>query len=150
MEWLKTAASEAGRTRPAGARELCEREAWRNARGVPCVAQATQALPLLAERTGIVLPAPRPRPFRTPGLPGCKVERTYPDRDLPCAWADLGEVPRAPVGDAPDRRRWRERMATHPPQGWTRRPGAVLLYWIVSSAPGPLGRHRLLGRELGH
>ena len=30
-------------------------------------------------------------------------------------------------------------MTTHPPQGWTRRPGAVLLYWIVSSRQGRLG-----------
>ncbi len=139
VEWLKAAAAEDGRTRHALARELCEREDWRNARGQPCVSQARGVLPGIAKRAGFVLPAARPGPRRTPGRPGGEVARTDPDRKLACTLADLGEVTLVPVGAAPDRRRWREMMETHHPQGWKHRPGKVLNFWVVSSRHGRLG-----------
>ncbi len=139
VEWLKAAAAEDGRTRHALARELCEREDWRNARGQPCVSQARGVLPGIAKRAGFMLPAARPGPCRTPGRPGGEVARTDPDRKLACTLADLGEVTLVPVGAAPDRRRWREMMETHHPQGWKHRPGKVLNFWVVSSRHGRLG-----------
>ncbi len=60
-------------------------------------------------------------------------------RKLACTLADLGEVTLVPVGAAPDRRRWREMMETHHPQGWKHRPGKVLNFWVVSSRHGRLG-----------
>ncbi len=138
VEWLK-AAAEDGRTRHALARELCEREDWRNARGQPCVFQARGVLPGIAKRAGFVLPAARPGPCRTPGRPGGEVARTDPDRKLACTLADLGAVTLVPVGAAPDRRRGREMMETHHPQGWKHRPGKVLNFWVVSSRHGRLG-----------
>ncbi len=72
-------------------------------------------------------------------MPGNEVKRTSPDLELQCGLADLGEVALVPVVGAPKRRRWRERMATHHPQGWTRRPGAVLNSWIVSPRHGRSG-----------
>ncbi len=61
-------------------RASCAREDWRTARGVPCVAQATQAPPGLAVRAGSV--RPRPQPYRTPSMPGGAGERPGPDREL--------------------------------------------------------------------
>ncbi len=73
-------------------------------------ARASRIQPTLAEHAGIGRTHPRPGPCRTPGMPGCEAERTCPERERPCALADLGEeVPPVPVGDAPDRRRCRER-----------------------------------------
>ncbi len=139
IEWLKGASGETGRTRHSLARELCERENWRNPRGVPCLAQASKALSRLSDKVGIWLPEARAMPCRTPGTVGGEVERGYPDLELRCGLSELGEVTLVPVGDAADKRSWREMMESHHPQGWSRRPGAVLNWWIVSSVHGRLG-----------
>ncbi len=139
IEWLKGASGETGRTRHSLARALCERENWRNPRGVPCLAQASKALSRLADKVGISLPEARAMPCRTPGTVGGEVERGYPDLELRCGLSELGEVTLVPVGDAADKRSWREMMESHHPQGWSRRPGAVLNWWIVSSVHGRLG-----------
>ena len=139
VEWLKGASGETDRTRHSLARELCERENWRNPRGVPCLAQASKALSRLADKVGISLPEARPMPCRTPGTLGGEVERGYPDLALRCRLSELGEITLVPVGGSADKRSWREMMESHHPQGWSRRPGAVLNRWIVSSVHGRLG-----------
>ena len=67
IDWLIGAAEEEGRTRHALARELCERENWRNPRGVVSLAQASKALRRLAARLNPSLPAARPMP--PPAIP---------------------------------------------------------------------------------
>ena len=133
IDWLTRAVGEDGRTRHALARELCERENWRNARGVPCVAQASKALHQLTDKLGLSLPEARPMP----AMPD-PVESNYPDLALTCGLADLGAVTLEPVGDA-DRALWRAMMASHHPEGWSRMPGVQLRYWVRSSVHGRLG-----------
>ena len=133
IDWLTGAVGEDGRTRHALARELCERENWRNARGVPCVAQASKALHQLTDKLGLSLPEARPMP----AMPD-PVESNYPDLALTCGLADLGAVTLEPVGDA-DRALWRAMMASHHPEGWSRMPGVQLRYWVRSSVHGRLG-----------
>ena len=138
LTWLEGAVREPGRTRGSLARGLCAEAGWVNGRGEPCVAQAQRALPRLAEGLGIELPAARPRPAVPPGEAGGRVERGYPDLCLRVVLDDLGEVRLEPVA-AGERRLWRSMMATHHPNGWSRRPGRVLNYWIVSERCGRLG-----------
>ena len=120
-------------TRHGLARELCERENWRNPRGVACLAQASKALPRLAATLKLSLPAARPMP----SLP-VAAERAFPDLTLTCRLAELGVVTLEPVGDA-DRGLWRAMMASNHPEGSSRMPGAQLRYWVRSSVHGRLG-----------
>ena len=138
LTWLEGAAREPGRTRGSLARDLCAEAGWVNARGEPCVAQAQRALPRLAEGLGIGLPEARPRPAVPPGEAGGRVESGYPDVELTAALGELGGVRLEPVADG-DRGLWRSMMQTHHPNGWARRPGRVLNYWIVSGRHGRLG-----------
>ncbi len=133
IDWLIGAVAEEGGTRHGLARELCERENWRNPRGVACLAQASKALPRLAARLNLSLPAARPMP----SLP-VAAERAFPDLTLTCRLAELGVVTLEPVGDA-DRGLWRAMMASHHPEGSSRMPGAQLRYWVRSSVHGRLG-----------
>ena len=133
IEWLTLAVGEAGRTRHALAREFCERENWRNARGLPCVAQASKALLQLTDKLGLSLPEAR----RMPAMPD-PAQSDYPDLALTCRFSDLGAVSLEPVGDG-DRALWRGLMASHHPEGWSRMPGAQLRYWVRSSVHGRLG-----------
>ena len=133
IDWLTVAVGEAGRTRHALARELCERENWCNARGVPCLAQASKAQLELTGKLGVSLPEAR----RMPAMPG-PAESDYPDLALTCRVSDLGAVTLEPVGDA-DRALWRGMMASHHPEGWSRMPGAQLRYRVRSSVHGRVG-----------
>ena len=131
IDWLVGAVKEDGRTRHGLARELCERENWCNPRGMPCLAQASKALPRLADKQALSLPAARPMP----AMPG-PVERDYPDLALTCGLADLGAMALEPVADSV---LWRSMMVSHHPECWSRMPGAQLRYWIRSSVHGRLG-----------
>ena len=133
IDWLIGAVSEQGCTRHGLARELCERENWRNPRGVACLAQAGKALPRLAAKLKLSLPAARPMPSIA-----VAVERDFPDLTLACRLLELGEVVLEPVGDA-ERGLWRAMMASHHPEGFSRMPGAQLRYWVRSSVHGTLG-----------
>ncbi len=138
LTWLEGAAGEPGGTRGSLARGLCAEAGWVNGRGEPCVAQAHRALPRLAECLGIELPAARPRPAVPPGEAGGRVERGYPDLRLRAGLDGLGEVRLEPVARG-ERGLWRSMMQTHHPKGWSRRPGRVLNYWVVSGRHGRLG-----------
>ena len=101
IDWLSLAVREDGRTRHALAREPWERENWRNAQGVPCLAQAREALLQLTDKLGPSLPAARPMP----AMPD-PVESDCPDLVLICGLADLGAVTLEPVGDADNAPWW--------------------------------------------
>lgn len=137
IRWFCDAVSEEGRTRNSLARDLCALEGWTGDRGEFCVGSARKALPVLADKLGLELPAVRV------ALGGrCRNgERTadYPDHSLRSRFSELGTVTLAPVSGGTDRRRWESMMATHHPQGWARAPGGQLRYWVCSSVHGRLG-----------
>ena len=62
IEWLKGALREEGITRNVLTRSLCEHEDWRNRCGQLCVSAAAKALPVLASKLGLALPAARSAP----------------------------------------------------------------------------------------
>ena len=137
IRWFCGAVSEEGRTRNSLARDLCALEGWTGDRGEYCLGSARKALPVLADKLGLELPAARV------ALGGRsrdgERETDYPDLSLRCRVAELGTVTLAPVSGDTDRRRWESMMATHHPQGWARAPGGQLRYWVCSSVHGRLG-----------
>ena len=106
-------------------------EVWINDRGEYCLASARKALPVLAARLGLLLPAPRAA-FGRERCAGQPME-IYPDLSLRCRLADIGSVTLELVDGDADRRLWEAMMATHHPQGWARAPGGQLRYWVCSS-----------------
>ena len=136
VDWLKSALGAGGCTRTHLARELCEREDWRNAKGELCLGSARAVLPKLSSTLGLPLPAARPMggvgaASRAPSL-------DYPDRRVSCALADLGTVSVVPVGDG-EKFLSRSMLATHHPEGDAACPGGRIRYWIRSSSHGILG-----------
>ncbi len=119
IDWFQKAVSTPGVSRNALARGLCERDEWTGPTGELCVAAARKALPVLAARLGVALPAPHPA-F---GSGGGEVppEVAYPDRALRGPLSALGEVTVEPVSGDEERRQWESMMRTHHPQGWLRR-----------------------------
>ena len=137
IQWLKHAASQPHCTRGSLARGLCEKENWVGATGQPCLASARKALPVLATRLGLQLPAPQTCFGDRRG--GRDPELGYADVSLQCDLSQLGEVSVVPVSGPEDRRRWESMMATHHPQGWARAPGGQQRYWVMSAVHGRLG-----------
>ncbi len=137
IRWFQKAVLTPGISRLALARELCEREQWTGTRGELRVASARKALPVLAARLDVTLPAPRPS-FGS-GHIREHHKTDYPDRSLRCSLSALGKVTVEPVADDEQRRQWTSMMATHHPQGWARGPGGLFRYWIRSSRYGYLG-----------
>ncbi len=136
VDWLKATLAAGDCTRTSLARELCEREDWRNAKGEPCLASARAVLPKLAAALKLPLPAARP-------MGGIRAESRipspdYPDRQLSCTLGELGEVVVVPVADA-EKGLARSMMASHHPKGDAACPGGRLRYWIRSSEYGILG-----------
>ena len=137
ISWFRAAVSEEDRTRNSLARDLCTLEGWTGDRGEYCLGSARKALPVLADKLGLALPA-----ARAAFGGGCRDgerKADYPDLSLRCQLAELGTVMLAPVSGDTDRRRWESMMATHHPQGWARAPGGQLRYWVCSSVHGRLG-----------
>ena len=62
IEWLKGALREEGITRNVLTHSLCAHEDWRNRRGQLCISAAAKALPVLASKLGLALPAARSAP----------------------------------------------------------------------------------------
>ena len=137
IDWFQKAVSTPGVSRNALALELCEREQWTGTTGELCVASARKALPVLAERLGVALPATHPS-FGSGGREA-PPEAAYPDRALRCPLSALGEVTVEPVSGDEERRQWESMMRTHHPQGWRQAPGGQLRYWVCSSRYGRLG-----------
>ena len=66
VQCLQRAWRQGGFSRAGLARELCERDGWRNPRGKLYAASARKALPLLAEQLGLALPPAQA------GVPACR------------------------------------------------------------------------------
>ena len=137
IDWLSKAVLEEGCTRSSLARDLCALEDWTGDRGEPCLASARKALPVLADRLGLALPAARAAFGR--GRYEGQVIDAYPDVFLRCRLADIGTVTLELVDGDAERRLWQAMIATHHPQGWARAPGGQLRYWVCSSRHGRLG-----------
>ncbi len=137
IDWFQKAVSTPGVSRNALARGLCERDQWTGPTGELCVAAARKALPVLAVRLGVALPAPHPA-FGSGGGEA-PPEVAYPDRALRRPLSALGEVTVEPVSGDEERRQWESMMRTHHPQGWRQAPGGQLRYWVCSSRYGRLG-----------
>ena len=137
IEWLSKAVLEEGRTRSSLARDLCALEDWTGDRGEHCLASARKALPVLADKLGLALPAARAA-FGRGRRESAPIE-AYPDLSLRCRLADLGSVTLEPVDGDAERQLWQAMIATHHPQGWARAPGGQLRYWVRSSLHGRLG-----------
>ena len=137
IEWLSKAVLEEGRTRSSLARDLCALEDWTGDRGEHCLASARKALPVLADKLGLALPAARAA-FGRGRREGAAIE-AFPDLSLRCRLTDLGSVTLELVDGDAERRLWQAMIATHHPQGWARAPGGQLRYWVRSSLHGRLG-----------
>ena len=136
VDWLKARLAAGDCTRTFLARELCEREGWRNAKGEPCLASARAALPKLSSAMG--LPLPEARPMGAVSADSLVPSPDFPDRPLSCPLDALGEVEVVPVADA-EKGLARSMMATHHPEGDAACPGGRIRYWIRSSVHGVLG-----------
>ena len=133
IQWLRAALGTGEGSRQALARELCEREAWRNRRGALCVASAAKALPALARQVGARLPPPQRRRCR-PRPPG-----PAPNPQFRGALADLGAVWLEAATTPPQRQLWRALLAAHHPQGPAQAPGWRRTYLVQSEKLGVLG-----------
>ena len=136
VDWLKAALGAGDCTRTSLARELCEREDWRNAKGNLCLASARAVLPKLSSALGLPLPEARPMGSISAGPSAPSLD--YPDRVLSCPLDDLGEISVVPVPDA-ETGRARSMMASHHPEGDAACPGGRIRYWLRSSEHGILG-----------
>ena len=136
IDWLKSELSAGTCTRTFLARELCEREGWRNTKGRLCVASARAALPKLSSAIGLPLPEAR----RMGGVSAASLVPSpdFPDMRLSCPLDALGEIEVVPVADA-QKGQARSMMATHHPQGDAACPGGRIRYWIRSCGYGVLG-----------
>ena len=59
VDWLRAQLAAGKHSRTFLARELCEREDWRNPQGALCLASARAVLPKLSAAIGAPLPEPR-------------------------------------------------------------------------------------------
>ena len=133
VRWLGEALRQQQLSRHALARQLCEREDWRNPRGRPCVASARVALPALARQLGLDLPAARQPPSAAPraGPP--------PTTCFEGALSELGGVRLEALTTPAQRREWRAMLAAFHERGPASAPGCRLGYRLVSPRHGVLG-----------
>ncbi len=136
VDWLKATLGTGDCTRTSLARELCEREDWRNAKGELCLASARAVLPKLSSALG--LPLPEALPMGSIDAGSLAPSLDYPDRVLSCSLDDLGEISVVPVADA-EKSLARSMMASHHPEGDAACPGGRIRYWLRSSEHGILG-----------
>ncbi len=135
VDWLRSALLGGRLTRSGIARELCERENWRNRMGQVCGASARKALPQLAEQLGLELPPSRPQPVRGPQAGQVEVPRPQFQGSLQA----LGRVRLVLVSTVPQRRLWRAMLQAQHPQGEARAPGKRLTYLLEAPTAGVLG-----------
>ena len=134
VQWLQRAVQQGGFSRAGLARELCERDGWRNPRGKLCAASARKALPRLAEQLGLALPPARA------GVPACR--RRGPQGPPPVQFAgslrQLGEVRLERAETPAQRRRCADLLRAGHPLGPGRAPGCRVQY-LLASRRGPVG-----------
>lgn len=138
IEWFKGAAKDPLATRYGLARELCERDDWRNSLGELCLGSARKMLPRIADRAKVSLPEARPLPPGMVGGRSLSIKTDYPDLEVNATLEGFGEITLEVVADK-EKRLWREMMQTHHPEGWSRVPGRQICYWITSSLHGRAG-----------
>jgi len=137
LAWIGSRVSgDAGLTRYRLAREVCERFAWRDARGRLKEMACRKRLVALERRGKIALPAarrepPRRRPDQTPAP-------VWPE--VSCALGDLGVITLQPVDrGSVASATWHAMMASHHPLGAGPLCGAQIRYLIVSQRYGVVG-----------
>ena len=133
--WLREALIAGELTRSALARQLCEREDWRNRKGELCAASARKALPVLARHCGLRLPAPSNSPPSREGFVAGPVPRT----EFAGSLAQLGRVRLVRVEHRGDRATWHALLDACHPLGIGRAPGWRVSYLVRSRRQGVLG-----------
>ena len=133
--WLREALIAGELTRSALARQLCEREDWRNRKGELCAASARKALPVLARHCGLRLPAPSNSPPSREGFVAGPAPRT----EFAGSLAQLGRVRLVRVEDRGDRATWHALLDACHPLGIGRAPGWRVSYLVRSRRQGVLG-----------
>ncbi|MXY70035.1 MAG: IS4 family transposase [Acidobacteriia bacterium] len=134
VQWLQRALQRGGFSRAGLARELCERDSWRNPRGKLCAASARKALPRLAQQLGLALPPIQAR------VPSCRqraaqgprpVEFAGSLRQLGGVWLERAQTPA-------QRRLCADLLRAGHPLGAGRAPGCRVQY-LLASRLGPVG-----------
>ncbi|MCY4150739.1 MAG: hypothetical protein OXE94_00700 [Aestuariivita sp.] len=125
--------------------ELCEREDWRNDSGDLCLVSACLALPAIARRLQLELPAASSMGQATAASRSPK--RGYRDRVVACSFAAAGTISVVPVTAAATAEA-RSMLLTHHPLGDAVTPCRCQHYWLVSSVHGRLGQ-LVAGRPVG-
>lgn len=121
------------------AKEVCERLAWRDARGRPQELACRKRLLDLHRRGAIVLPCARRAPPAARASPE-PAEAAPPAPAITATLAELGAVTLRPVsGGTPDSQTWNAMMAAHHPLGQARLCGAQIRYLIHSEHHGVIG-----------
>ena len=128
IEWFKKAVKNPDATRYGLAKELCERDDWRNNKGELCEGSARKILPRIADRVKVTLPPARSLPpAMVPGGAPPAIKTDYPDVEANVSLEQFGKVSLEVVEDK-EKRLWREMMETHHPRGWSRVPGRQVCY----------------------
>ena len=137
LAWIGSRVSEdTGLTRYRLAKEVCERFAWRDARGQLKEMACRKRLIALERRGKIILPAARREPPRR--LPDQAPAAVWPE--VNGALGDLGVITLQPVDRATAASAtWHAMMAAHHPLGAGPLCGAQLRYLIISQRHGAVG-----------
>ena len=130
VAWLRTALVAGELTRSALARQLCEREDWRNAKGELCAASARKALPLLARHCGLRLPTPLNSPPSREGFVAGPAPRT----EFAGSLAELGRVRLVRVEERGDRATWHALLDAWHRWASAGRLGGVSATWCARAA----------------
>ena len=119
VQWLQRALRQGGFSRAGLARELCERDGWRNPRGKLCAASARKALPRLAQQLRLALPPIQAR------VPSCRQRGAQGPRPVEFAGSlrQLGEVWLERAQTPAQRRLCAELLRAGHPLGAGRAPG---------------------------
>ncbi|MXY68096.1 MAG: DUF4338 domain-containing protein [Acidobacteriia bacterium] len=130
---LQWALQRGGFSRAGSARELCERDGWRNPRGKLYAASARKALPRLAKQLGLALP-----PIQVRG-PSCRQRGVQGPRPVQFAGSlrQLGEVWLERAQTPAQRRLRADLLRSGHPLGAGRAPGCRVQY-LLASRLGPV------------
>ena len=130
VQWLRGELQSTSLSRAELARELCQRDEWRNPLGELCAASARKGLPQLARNLGLSLPAPSRRTGGCARRSPQVVRQAFPCVQVQCSLQELGKV-RLCLADTPGQRRhWSALLAAEHPLGRGLAPGCRLVYGI--------------------
>ena len=129
-DWLRDALREGKLSRAAVARQLCERDGWRNQKGELCAASARKGLPRVAAELGLPLPPARHAAGGCRRRSRRRARRGFPPLRLQCSLEELGEVSLRLADTAKLRRHYGDLLAAEHPLGRGLAPGCRLVYGI--------------------